>query len=239
MCTSVSETAVIADDCVLGLNVIIKDRVKIGSGCEIGDGVVIFDDTAIGDGVSIEANSVIGRQPKSGKNSTRRVSPMPPLEIGNGVIIGANTVIYAGTVLEDDVMVADLASIREGCRIRKAAIIGRSVMVECHAEIGERTKIQTQSHITGDMVVEEDVFFGAQVVTMNDKYMGTKGDYYMGPRVKKGAAIGSNATILPGVTVGEKAVVGAGSVVVKDVPDGETHVGLPAKKIEKATEAQV
>jgi acetyltransferase-like isoleucine patch superfamily enzyme len=231
MSTSVSDKAVVADDCVLGLNVVIDDDVKIGRGCEIGHGVVIAPGTVIGQDVSIEANSVVGRQPRSGKNSTRQVSPMPPLVVGDGVVIGASTVIYAGTVLEDDVMVADLATIREGCRIRKAAIIGRSVTVECNSDIGQRTKIQTASHVTGDMVIEEDVFFGPQVVTMNDKYMGTKGDYYMGPRVKKGAAIGSNATILPGVTVGEKSIVGAGSVVTKDVPDGETHVGLPARNI--------
>jgi acetyltransferase-like isoleucine patch superfamily enzyme len=171
---------------------------------------------------------VLGKQPKSSKSSTRKTKDEKPLEIGNGAIIGAGVVLYAGTVIEDEAMVADLATIRERCRIGRSAIIGRSVTMEYETIVGARTKIQTACHITGNMVIEEDVFFGPEVCTMNDKYMDRVELEFEGPHVKKGAAIGSNATLLAGITIGEQATVGAGSVVTKDVPDGATYVGVPA-----------
>ncbi|MBU4174949.1 MAG: N-acetyltransferase [Actinobacteria bacterium] len=233
MCLFVAEDVQIPEDVRLGKNVVIEDSVTIGSGCDIGHGVIIYSGTAIGANVSIGANSIIGRQPKSGVSSTRKTGKEPPLTISDNVVIGSGAVIYAGTTVEKDAMIGDLAAIREHCKICEAAIIGRSVTMECNSIIGPRSKIQTACHITGDLVVEEDVFFGPEVVTMNDKYMETRDFGLKGPHVKKKAAIGSNSTILAGVTIGEGAIVGAGSVVTKDVPKGMTYCGTPARPLEK------
>ena len=233
MCDFIAESARVDPTSTIGRNVVVEDEVRVGRGCRIGHGVVICSGTSIGDGVSVGHNSVIGMQPRSGARSTRPVSPQPPLRIGSGVVIGSCVVLYAGTEIEDDSMIADLASVREGCRVCRGAIIGRAVTMECNSVIGPRSRIQTACYITGEMVVEEDVFFGPEVCTMNDKYMGARDVEYRGPHVKKGASVGSNSTLLPGITIGEGAVVGAGSVVTSDVPPGETYVGVPARPIRR------
>ena len=105
------------------------------------------------------------------------------------------------------------------------------VTVECNTKIGKRSKIQTAAHITGDCIIGDDVFVGPEVTTMNDLYMGARETEMKGPIIEDGALIGGNATLLPGVRIGKNAVVGAGSVVTKDVPANEVWVGNPARKI--------
>lgn len=230
MSAPISETAKIPADCAIGFNVVIEDNVEIGSRCDIGHGVVIHKGTRIGSGVKIDSNSVIGRQPKAGALSKCKTSEQPPAEIGDKVVIGSCVVIYANTKIESMAMIGDLSSIRERTNICKGAIVGRMNTVEPDAYIGPRAKLQCTCHITVGVILEEDVFFGTEVCTMNDKYMGTvQGVEKKGPHVKKGAAVGSNSTLLPGIVVGEKAIVGAGSVVTKDVYEGQTVVGIPAK----------
>ena len=79
-------------------------------------------------------------------------------------------------------------------------------------------------------MIEDDVFIGPRVVTLNDKL---KGDALSYPHICTGAKIGGGSVILPGVTIGKKAVVGAGSVVTRDVPPGVTVIGNPARSIDK------
>ena len=100
--------------------------------------------------------------------------------------------------------------------------------------IGERVKIQAFAFIPDGVTIEDDVFIGPHVCFTNDVYPPSGKENWKKTLVKKGAKIGANASILAGVTIGENAMVGMGAVVIKDVPDGETHVGNPAKKICKS-----
>ena len=93
------------------------------------------------------------------------------------------------------------------------------------------TKIQTACHLTGNLLIGRYVFFGPEVCTLNDKYMDTKEYDYKGAIIKDGALIGSNASLLSAITIGLDAVIGAGAVVTKDVPDRQVWVGNPAKYI--------
>lgn len=117
--------------------------------------------------------------------------------------------------------------IGEGCVIHSQVWIGQDV------KIGKRCKIQAFSFIPDGVTLEDDVFVGPRVTFLNDLYPPSKGKYWRKTLVKKGASIGGAATILPGVTIGENAVIGAGAVVTRSVPAGEVWVGVPAKYLEK------
>ena len=96
-------------------------------------------------------------------------------------------------------------------------------------KIGDKVKIQAFSFICDGVELEDNVFIGPHVCFTNDKH--PPSSEWSKTLVKKGAKIGANSTILPGVTIGENAMIGAGSVVTKSVPDGEVWVGNPAHDI--------
>lgn len=129
-----------------------------------------------------------------------------------------------------------------GCTIGDDCVIGTFVEIQSGAVIGNKVRVQSHSFICDGVTIEDNVFIGHHVVFINDKYPRavngkgdsiTTADWTLVPvRVKKGATIGSNATILAGVTIGENAMVGAGSVVTRDVPDNAVVFGNPAKEKE-------
>ena len=135
------------------------------------------------------------------------------------------------TEVQDEVLIGDETRIGSMTLIHKGAVIGRGCTIGshcniCDARIADRVSIQTGCHITRGVVIEDDVFVGPGVITLNDKLMGGPPAY---PRICRGAKIGGGSVILPGVTIGENATVGSGSVVTRDVPAGATVLGNPAK----------
>ncbi len=126
-----------------------------------------------------------------------------------------------------------------GCEIGDNSKIGAFVEIQKGVRIGCHVKISSHSFICEGVTIEEDVFFGHGVMFINDKYphainpsgeLQTEADWTCVPTlVKRGASIGSNATILCGVTIGEQAIVGAGSVVTRDVPSHTIVAGNPAR----------
>lgn len=230
--TIIEEDVVIGDESVVGHGVVVQKGVRIGHRVYIGHNVVIYAGVEIGNGVDIRDNSVLGRRPKSSSISTRKVErEFPPLQIGENSVIGTCVTLYAGTKVGSAVLIADLASIRELCDIGDQAIIGRGVVVEYETVIGSSTKIQAGCHITGNMTIEDHVFLGPEVTTANDPHMDrVKGDF-KGPHIKRGARIGANATLLPGIVIGEEAVVTAGALIGMDVPDRKIAAGMQARLI--------
>jgi acetyltransferase-like isoleucine patch superfamily enzyme len=99
--------------------------------------------------------------------------------------------------------------------------------------IGENCSIQAFCYFCPGTVVEDDVFIGPRVTILNDKYPPRPRETWAYVTIKKGASIGGSVTILPGVTIGENAMIGAGSVVTKNVPNGEIWAGVPAKPLTK------
>jgi acetyltransferase-like isoleucine patch superfamily enzyme len=128
-----------------------------------------------------------------------------------------------------------------GCQIGDDVKIGTFVEIQKGAKIGNRCKISSHTFICEGVTLEDDVFVGHNVTFINDRYpratnstgqLQTEADWTcVGTRVKRGASIGSGATLLCGITVGENALIGAGSVVTKDVPPGAVMAGNPARMI--------
>ncbi|AMM53550.1 acyltransferase [Pyrococcus kukulkanii] len=118
------------------------------------------------------------------------------------------------------------------CKIGKNTKIDAFVYIEEGVEIGNNVKIRPFTFIPSGVKIEDDVFIGPNVVFTNDKYPRVRGKWReLKTVVKKGASIGAGAVIGPGVTIGRYALVGAGSVVTKDVPDYAIVVGNPARII--------
>lgn len=216
----------------IGQYVVIEDDVTVGENVTIGHHSIIKSNTHISDNVVIGSHCVLGVVPTGNQHMRKSDLLQKTLKIGPNTRIGNHVVIYNGTEIAEGVFIADQASIRENITVGEGTIIGRNAMIELNTRIGAHCTIQTLAYVTGDTVIEDNVFIGPHVSMSNDKYMGTTHYAMKGPLIRKGARIGNNATLLPGITIGKNACIGAGSVVTKDVEDSATVVGVPACKIQ-------
>ncbi len=243
MSNFISDKAKLGENIIFDKNVIIEDNVTIGVNCRIGYNVVIREGTIIGDNARIDDNTVIGKYPMRASLSIfKEESNLPPTHIGDNCLIGANTVIYIGSTISNNVLIADLASVRENTNIGEYTIIGRGVTIENYVKIGKRCKLESECYITAYSEIEDYVFIAPGVVTSNDNYLGRTEErfkHFKGITVKKGGRIGANAVILPGKIIGEDAVVAAGSVVTKDVAPRKIVMGAPARIIRDVPEEQL
>src|SRR6202047_2922849 len=134
-----------------------------------------------------------------------------------------------------------------GCTIGDNSKIGTFVEIQKNSVIGRNRKVPSHTFICEGVHIDDNVFVGHNVSFINDKYprsanatghLQTEADWKVVPtRVKRGASIGTSATILCGITIGENAIVGAGSVVTRDVPDNAVVAGNPARIIKKVEAA--
>jgi acetyltransferase-like isoleucine patch superfamily enzyme len=153
-----------------------------------------------------------------------------------------NQKIAPNVELGENVMLNDFINLY-GCRIGDNTKIGPFVEIQKNVVVGRNCKIQSHSFLCEGVTIEDDAFIGHGVMFINDRYprstseagaLQTEADWQVVPTlIRKGASIGSNATILCGVTVGEGAIVGAGSVVTRDVPAGVIVAGNPARIVRK------
>jgi len=143
--------------------------------------------------------------------------------------------------LGKDVLIAQPALVNlYGCRIGDETKVGAFVEIQRNATVGARCKISSHSFICEGVTIEDEVFIGHGVMFINDRFpraavggeLQTDKDWKVVPtKVCKGASIGSGAAILCGITIGERALVGAGAVVTKDVPADGTVAGVPARSL--------
>ncbi len=180
--------------------------------------VFFHGEVEIGEGSRIQDNVILGSE-EGGK-----------VKIDENALIRSGTVIYSGVEIGKNFKTGHNILIRENAIIGDDVLVGTNAVVDGDCRIGNEVSIQTNVYITRYTVVEKGVFFGPCAVTLNDKYMKYGADL-KGPVIKKGAKIGANSTIFPGIVIGENAVVGGGSVVTKEVKAGEVVVGNPARRL--------
>lgn len=239
--TAVVKAEKIGKNVTIGEFAVIREGVAIGDNTIIHPHVVIEPGVTIGENVEIFPGAYIGKVPKGAGALTRLPSFEPRIEIGPNCSIGPHAVIFYDVTLVGSVLIGDGASIREGTRVGERSVIGRYVTINYNTQIGDRVKVQDHSWLAGEMTIEDDVFISGGVGTSNDNAIGRNGyqeDDIVGPYISKGAAIGVGANLLPGVRIGRNAIVGAGSVVTRDVPDNAVSMGVPAAVKRTAEEPQ-
>jgi acetyltransferase-like isoleucine patch superfamily enzyme len=187
-----------------------KEFVKLGKNCKI-------DDAAI-----------VGYMP------SRKINDLT-LEIGDNAVIRAGSIIYLGSKIGENFETGHNVIIREENIIGNNVKIWSNTVVDYACKIGNNVKIHCNCYIAQLTIIEDDVFIAPGVMIANEKY--PTGVFSLerikGPIIKKGAKIGINATILPGITIGENSLIGAGSVVTKDIPSNSVAYGVPARIIKE------
>jgi acetyltransferase-like isoleucine patch superfamily enzyme len=209
---------------------------------DVAPSAVVYPGTELGEGVVVGANAVIGKPPTLGRRSTASGAELSPLVVGDGTAILACAVVFAGTRLGRDVVVGDQACVRERCELGDEVVVGRGSLVENDTVVGARVRIQANAYVTAYSILEDDVFIAPGVTTTNDNFMGRTDkrlELMRGPTIRRGARVGGGAVLLPGIEIGEEAFVGAGAVVLRDVPPRTVVVGNPARAIREVPDEEL
>jgi acetyltransferase-like isoleucine patch superfamily enzyme len=221
---------------------LLGEGVELPTDAVIGGNVVIHPGTVLASGVSVQDGAVLGKPPAFGARSkASRSRELPPLVIGEGAVICAGAVIVAGAAVGPGAVIGDQVYVRERSAVGRESAVGRGCSIENDVVIGARARIQTGAYITAFTEIEDDVFVAPMVVTANDTTAGRRspGVPLRGPRLRRACRIGAGAVLLPGVSIGEEAFVGAGAVVTRDVAPRSLVVGSPARHVREVDEREL
>lgn len=174
---------------------------------------------------TVDDGVMLGYPPCRGEDS--------PLSIGAGARIRSGTTVYSGSSIGSNLGTGHNVVIREENLIGDNVSIWSNSIIDYGCRIGNNVKIHSQVYVCQFTVIEDDVFIGPGVVLGNDIHPGCPDavECMQGPHIKRGAQIGVNCCVLPRVIIGEYAVIGAGSVVTKDIPPGVVAHGNPAQVV--------
>ena len=231
---------------------VVQKKRLLGRGTYIETGARLFGDVRTGEGVHVDTNAVLYGPLTIGSHSyigpscvvgfpsateidelvrSHRVARKKSTVVGENCVVRSGTAIYSNVTLGNNVSFGHNVLVREAVTIGNESKIGTNSVVDGTSEIGSRVWVQTGVYICTYSTVEDSVFLGPCCVFTNDRYMTQKKFKLKGPTVKKGASIGANALLFPGVIVGEGAVVGSQAMVNVDVPPRTIFAGIPAKKV--------
>lgn len=188
---------------------------------------IIHPNVSLGENCIIEDFVIIGMLPK-GYNAGEIETV-----IGDNAIIRSHTVIYAGNKIGKNFQTGNKANIRELNEIGDNVSVGTLSVIEHHVKISNNVRIHTQAFIPEYTILEDGCWIGPNVVITNALYplSPEAKNNLRGAHIKSNAKVGANSTLLPGIVLGENCLIGAGSVVTKDVPTGKVVAGNPAKII--------
>jgi acetyltransferase-like isoleucine patch superfamily enzyme len=178
---------------------------------------------AIGEGAQVFEPVTIGFPSRENIGKTS----FPGSTIGRHAVLRSGTIIYCDVIIGNNFQSGHNTLIREKTRIGDRTAIGTATVIDGNTIIGNGVSMQSMVYIPTNTIIGDSVFIGPNAVLTNDRY--PPSGSLEGPVIKAGAAIGANATILPGVCIGEGAFVAAGSIVTRDVPDHMMAIGTPAR----------
>jgi acetyltransferase-like isoleucine patch superfamily enzyme len=200
---------------------------------------ILYGKNSLGEGSRIMENVILGYPDRELLDKMGREGEDIESHPYQGVITGENALVRSGTVIYCNVRTGNYFQtghnvlIRKNTSIGDKVLIGTNTVIEGNVVIGNRVSIQSNVYIPTNSVIEDFVFIGPNAVLTNDKYpLRTKRSKLKGPVLRKGASIGANSTILPGIEIGEGAMVAAGTIVTKNVPPWKLAIGAPAKIID-------
>ncbi|MBW6518894.1 MAG: acetyltransferase [ANME-2 cluster archaeon] len=211
-------------------------------GCRIDDTVTIYGTNSIGNNCTVLENVFLGYP--TGKvidEASNLDIPLVEYEFP-GITIGDNAVVRSGSIIYTEVRIGNNLRtghnilVRENTIIGDNVLIGTNVVIDGNTTIGNNVSIQSNVYIPTNTHIEDNVFIGPCAVLTNDKYPIRKKYELKGPVLRTGVSIGANSTLLPGVEIGEGAMVAAGALVTKDVPPWKLAVGFPASIVELPVE---
>ncbi len=192
----------------------------------------VYPNVHLGSDVQIEDYVILGVPPRGRQPGELET------HLAEKSVIRSHTIIYAGNRIGPGFQTGHGVMVRELNTIGADVSVGTHSIIEHHVQIGNRVRIHSNAFIPEYSVLEEGAWVGPNVVFTNALYpLSPKAKANLkGPHLKAGAKIGANATLLPGVVIGRYALVGAGAVVVRDVPDFQVVVGNPARVIKDVRE---
>ncbi|HLI45771.1 MAG TPA: DapH/DapD/GlmU-related protein [Geobacterales bacterium] len=181
----------------------------------------------LGKNCIIDKNALIGYMP------SRNIGELY-LNIGDNARIRSGSVIYLGSRIGNDFETGHNVIVREENEIGNEVKIWSNSVIDYGCKIGNSVKIHCNCYIAQLTIIEDDVFIAPGVMVANEKYPTGRFDpkRIKGPRIKKGSRIGIGSIIMPGITIGENCIIGAGAVVTKDVPPNSIAYGVPARVVE-------
>ena len=193
----------------------------------IADTAIIYPDVILGHNIRIEDYCIIGI-PINGQENLRTV-------ISDGAVLRAGTYIYAGTTIGVNFKSGNKVNIRELCIIGSDVSIGTLTVLEHNVKVGNHVRVHSQAFLPEYTILEDGAWVGPNVVLTNSLYPNHENakNELKGCHIKKNARIGANSTILPGIKIGEASLIGAGSVVTKNVPNNSIMAGNPAVFLRK------
>lgn len=184
----------------------------------------IYPNVKKGKNFKAESFSIIGLLPKVNLDKDTTI-------IGNNAFIRSHSVLYAGSVIGDNFFCGHGVTIRECSSIGNNVSIGTGSIIEHHVCIKDNVRLHSRVFVPEFSIIEEEAWLGPNVVLTNAFHplCPKVKQCLKGPLIKRKAKIGANVTILPHVTIGENSLIGAGSVVVNDIPANSVAFGNPAK----------
>jgi acetyltransferase-like isoleucine patch superfamily enzyme len=217
----------------LAPGLVLGEGVQLGEDVRIGAHVVIHPGTVVGDGCEIQDGAILGKPPKLSTHSAARRGEGEPLVLGEGSVVCARAIVFAGARIAPGVILGDQSFVRERARVGEGSVVGRGSAVDNDVLIGARVRIQTDVYLTAFSVVEDDVFVGPGATTTNDSTMARHGSDFSleGALLRRACRIGGAAVLTPGTEIGEEAFVAAGAVVTRDVPPRAVVMGVPARVV--------